>query len=444
METHFAFTDTKIAKLNKRDLPDGKGEQFFYDAKTPGLAVRLRSSGAKSYIYFLNRKQRITIGDAAKLKVEQARDAASIHAGDMAKHGFAKTAETAKEEAKAAEAKVTLRALVNDEVEASDGIPRKPGPYETSLLRRGVVNAQVAISALRRGLAKHLATNIKALDRRDYTACFDAIADTGKLGAAQDCRKHTHTFLVWAEKQGYIDHNPLAGYREEKKTRAQMVGKRRKGRRLTDDEVKKVWAASGKLGAFGLLARMALLGGARRSEPAMMQWAKHVMADRVVFEDAEIKSGAHTESHEIPRTLLIDSVLDDAKRFQLATTDYVFSSNKTGREISGFTKLVARLVREAGVAKFTMHDLRRTLRSMMTDCGVIDNDLQRLCIGQKPEKNLDAIYNLSEAWAVRKLIFDIVHDHIAKLVGGPRGENVVRLYKDPMKHELLKRLAEVA
>src|ERR1700741_1317221 len=83
METHFAFTDTKIAKLNKRDLPDGKGEQFFYDAKTPGLAVRLRSSGAKSYIYFLNRKQRITIGDAAKLKVEQARDAASIHAGDM-------------------------------------------------------------------------------------------------------------------------------------------------------------------------------------------------------------------------------------------------------------------------------------------------------------------------------------------------------------------------
>jgi hypothetical protein len=53
---------------------------------------------------------------------------------------------------------------------------------------------------------------------------------------------------------------------------------------------------------------------------------------------------------------LVDEVLAAAKHFQRATSDYVFPSPKTGGQMSGFTKMVNRLVKEAGVAKFTMHD----------------------------------------------------------------------------------------
>ncbi len=248
--------------------------------------------------------------------------------------------------------------------------------------------------------------------------------------------------MEWAVSEGYIKHNVLAGYRKAKETRAQKVGRRTKGRALTDDEIVKVWTVAGKLGAFGLLVRMCLLGGARRSEPSLIEWQKHVMDDRITFDDAWTKMGM---DHDVPRTHLVDEVLTAAKHFQRATSHYVFPSPKTGGQMSGFTKMVARLIKEAGVEKFTMHDFRRSLRTIMSRCGY-DNEIQRLCVGQKPQ-GIDKVYNHDEQWVVRKMCFDAAHDYLAELVGAKRVGNVVRLKqtKNPLtgiKAELLNRLRE--
>jgi integrase len=297
------------------------------------------------------------------------------------------------------------------------------------------------MSALRRGLKDHAESGVGDLTRRQIMAAVDKITKTGKRGAAKDLRKHTHTFLEWCVSEGYVDHNVLAGYREPKETRAQRIGRRSKGRALTDDEIIKVWQSSSKLGAFGLLTRMCLLGGPRRSEPTMIEWGKHIMDDRITFDAAWTKMGLH---HDVPRSHLIDEVLAAAKHFQRATSDYVFPSPKTGGQMSGFTKMVNRLVKEAGVAKFTMHDLRRSLRTVMSRCGY-DNEIQRLCVGQKPS-GIDQVYNHDEQWIIRKMAFEAAHDYIAELVGAKRVGKVVRLQRtnplDPIKAELLGRLRE--
>jgi integrase len=297
------------------------------------------------------------------------------------------------------------------------------------------------MSALRRGLKDHAESGVGDLTRRQIMEAVDKITKTGKRGAAKDLRKHTHTFLEWCVSEGYVDHNVLAGYREPKETRAQRVGRRSKGRALTDDEIIKVWQASGKLGAFGLLTRMCLLGGPRRSEPTMIEWSRHVMDDLITFDAAWTKMGLH---HDVPRTHLVDEVLAAAKHFRRATSDYVFPSPKTGGQMSGFTKMVNRLVREAAVAKFTMHDLRRSLRTIMSRCGY-DNEIQRLCVGQKPS-GIDQVYNHDEQWIIRKMAFEAAHDYIAELVGATRAGKVVRLQRtnplDPIKAELLGRLRE--
>jgi integrase len=315
------------------------------------------------------------------------------------------------------------------------------GPYQASLTGRQVVNWKPAMSALRRGLKDHAESGVGDLTRRQIMAAVEKIAKTGKRGAAKDLRKHVHTFLEWCVGEGYVDHNVLAGYREPKETRAQRVGRRTKGRALTDDEIIKVWHASGKLGAFGLLTRMCLLGGPRRSEPTMIKWSKHVMEDRITFDAAWTKMGLH---HDVPRTHLVDEMLAAAKHFQRATSDYVFPSPKTGGQMSGFTKMVNRLVKESGVAKFTMHDLRRGLRTVMSRCGY-DNEIQRLCVGQKP-RGIDQVYNHDEQWIIRKMAFEAAHDYIAQLVGAKRVGKVVRLQRtnplDPIKAELLGRLRE--
>jgi integrase len=280
------------------------------------------------------------------------------------------------------------------------------------------------MSALRRGLKDHAESGVGDLTRRQIMAAVDKIAKTGKRGAAKDLRKHVHTFLEWCVSEGYVDHNVLGGYREPKETRAQRVGRRTKGRALTDDEIIKVWHASGKLGAFGLLTRMCLLGGPRRSEPTMIKWSKHVMEDRITFDATWTKMGLH---HDVPRTHLFDELLAAAKHFQRATSDYVFPSPKTGGQMSGFTKMVNRLIKEASVAKFTIHDLRRSLRTVMSRCGY-DNEIQRLCVGQKP-RGIDQVYNHDEQWIIRKMAFEAAHDYIAQLVGATRIGKVVRLQR---------------
>ncbi|MET4330850.1 integrase [Bradyrhizobium sp. i1.15.2] len=424
------------AVIRNATLPPGKAQHYLHDDKLPGLALRMRATGGRTWVYLFTKPgvrgtQRKTLGPWPKYNEKAARKAATIAAGEVFKGVDPNDAKREARRQQAAEKlRTTLTTLIVED-----------GPYQASLTGRQVVNWKPAMSALRRGLKQHAESAVGDLTRRQIMAAVDKIAKTGKRGAAKDLRKHTHTFLEWCVGEGYVDHNVLAGYREPKETRAQRILRRTKGRALSDDEIIKVWQASGKLGTFGLLVRMCLLGGPRRSEPTMIEWSKHVMDDRITFDATWTKMGLH---HDLPRTHLVDEVLAAAKYFQRATSDYVFPSPKTGGLMSGFTKMVDRLVKEASVAKFTMHDLRRSLRTIMSRCGY-DNEIQRLCVGQKPS-GIDQVYNHDEQWIIRKMAFEAAHDYIAELVGAKRVGKIVRLQRtnplDPIKAELLGRLRE--
>lgn len=424
------------AVIRNATLPPGKAQHYLHDDKLPGLALRMRDTGGRTWVYLFTKPgvrgtQRKTLGAWPKYNEKAARKAATIAAGEVVKGLDPNDAKReARRQQVAEKQRTTLATLIVED-----------GPYQTSLTERQVVNWKPAMSALRRGLKDHAESGVGDLTRRQIMAAVDKIAKTGKRGAARDLRKHVHTFLEWCVGEGYVEHNVLAGYRAPKETRAQRVGRRTKGRALTDEEIIKVWDACGKLGAFGLLARMCLLGGPRRSEPTMIEWRKHIMDDRITFDAAWTKMGLH---HDVPRTHLVNEVLAAAKHFQRATSDYVFPSPKTGGQMSGFTKMVNRLVKEASVAKFTMHDLRRSLRTVMSRCGY-DNEIQRLCVGQKPS-GIDQVYNHDEQWIIRKMAFEAAHDYIAELVGAKRVGKVVRLQRtnplDPIKAELLGRLRE--
>ena len=424
------------AAIRAATLPSGKSQHYLHDTEQPGLAIRMRATGGRTWVYMFTKPgargtQRKTLGAWPKFNEKAARQAATMAAGEVIKGNDPNDAkrETKRQEL-AERARITLANLIIEH-----------GSYETSLIGRQVVNWKPAMSALRRGLKVYVDLAIGDLTRRQIMAAVDGVAKTGKRGAAKDLRKHVHTFLEWCVGEGYVEHNVLAGYRAPKETRAQRVGRRSKGRALTDEEIIKVWHASGKLGAFGLLTRLCLLGGPRRGEPAMVQWQKHIMDDRITFDEAWTKMGLH---HDVPRTHLVDEVLAAAKYFQRATSDHVFPSPKTGGQISGFTQMVSRLVKEAGVARFTMHDLRRSLRTIMSRCGY-DNEIQRLCVGQKP-RGIDQVYNHDEQWITRKMAFEAAHDYIAQLIGAKRVGKVVRLQRtnplDTIKAELLGRLRE--
>ncbi|MFC1779510.1 tyrosine-type recombinase/integrase [Thermodesulfobacteriota bacterium] len=76
------LTPTKVLKLTPRV------KRFdIFDTEQKGFGVRVFPSGRKSYFYIYHqagRKRRYTIGDASKLKLQQARDIIIIKAGEVA------------------------------------------------------------------------------------------------------------------------------------------------------------------------------------------------------------------------------------------------------------------------------------------------------------------------------------------------------------------------
>ena len=79
------------------------------------------------------------------------------------------------------------------------------------------------MSALRRGLAALMKNDVRTLTRGHYVAAIAAIERGGRLGAAEDLRKHSRTFAEWCVARGLADFNPLAGLRRPRLSRAERL-----------------------------------------------------------------------------------------------------------------------------------------------------------------------------------------------------------------------------
>ena len=325
---------------------------------------------------------------------EAARKAARAHAGAVA-NGRDPAAE--RREERRAE-KATLRLALDD--------------YERSLKQRRIVNVRTTMSALRRGLAALMKNDVRTLTRGHYVAAIAVIERGGRLGAAEDLRKHSRTFAEWCVARGLADFNPLAGLRRPRLSRAERLEAVECGRALSDSEIKSVWEAAGTLGTFGSLVRLALLTAMRRGELSGLRW-DDVKADRIVLDAHHTKTGA---AHEIPLTGLMRDVLATQSR---TGSSLVFPSSRANGRILGWTKFVKKLVKVSGV-KLTMHDTRRTCRTLMSRLEVPE-DVAELAIGHQ-RADLVARYNFDQAWRRRVEAFERVSTHVTQIISETAGK----------------------
>ena len=163
------------------------------------------------------------------------------------------------------------------------------------------------------------------------------------------------------------------------------------------------------MASFGNLVRLGLLTGMRRGELSGLR-RSDIKSDRLVLEAQHTKSGI---IHELPLTDLMRDVL---ARQPQTSSKLVFPSSRTGTRISGWTKLVRQLVKASGV-DLTMHDLRRTCRTLMSRLGAPE-DIAELAIGHQ-RADLVARYNKDAAWEQRFVAFEQVSTHLTQLVEVP-------------------------
>jgi len=168
---------------------------------------------------------------------------------------------------------------------------------------------------------------------------------------------------------------------------AKLIGPREPRKRvLNDEEIRAFWNATGKLGyPVGPMLRMLLLTGQRRSEVGKARWTEFDLAAKLWTVPAErFKSNS---PHIVPLTEDVISLLRAFPRFR---SDYLFSNGRM--PAAGFSHAKQRLDRlMPPVPPFTVHDLRRTMRTRLSALRVPDA-VAEMVIGHG-KKGLARIYD---------------------------------------------------
>jgi integrase len=418
--------------ITKAVVPPGAKELRLWDSIVPGLRVRCLLGGSKTFEYRYRPQpggrrvhpRVLTIGDYPALSLADARDAARIHVGEVAK---------GKDPARERAEKRRRQRAVLGKLLAPDG------PYQKYLERRGLINVRTAMHALRRGLQAHMSSDVKDLTRADVVGAINALT----LGSAADLRKFARGFLEWSVAHGLTEFNVMAGLHMPGRTRAQKLLLEPKGKALSDGEIVAVWRAAQALvdraargeavsGSFGGLVQLALLTGLRRGELSQLERDRHILTG----ERAIAVRGIDGERIHLPKTITKtvadhDIALTPLMRTVIAaqprtTSALLFPSRITGGRLKNWADLVMGLQRYSGV-DFRLHDLRRTTRTLMSRLGVSE-DVSEMAIGHQREA-LILKYNKDPMWPQRTEAFARVSQHIASLLvdTGDDRSNVVAL-----------------
>ena len=322
---------------------EGQRQTDYFDERHPGLALRV-SATARGWSYFFtlgDKRNRMTLGTYPSTSLARARTLADearaeLEAGRDPRALLAKSPET-------------LRAVCEEW--ARRECPRlRTGAEQRAILRRAVypVLGDRPIAEIRRS---------------EIVRLLDRIEDERGPVAADRALGLVRRIMNWYASRSDDFRSPIVRGMARTKTH-----ERARTRILTDDEIRLVWRTAEGLGAFGRLIRFLLLTGARRSEAAAMPWAELDGADWTL-------PGARNKTK-----------LDLVRPLSRAALDvlgprgegFVFFIDAR-RAICGFGDLKAAFDCATGpMERWTLHDLRRTARSLMSRAGVPTDYAERV------------------------------------------------------------------
>jgi integrase len=232
---------------------------------------------------------------------------------------------------------------------------------------RSAANVESAINRfVRPRLGKR---DIYSLSKRDIAETVDHVVERAGPVQGDRVRAYLSSCLAWfAERDDRFTYGMVI----VKAKRRSTNGSRE--RILSDSEIRAVWTAAGEAGTFGAICKLLLLTAARRCEVSDLPWSE--LEAGVWTLPASRAKNKRTHSLQLSRTAL--AVIEGQSR----DGAYVFPCS-TGGAFSAHSKGKAALDRAiaaagATVADWTLHDLRRTARSLMARAGVRPDIAERV------------------------------------------------------------------
>jgi integrase len=339
-----SLTDKGIAALKPRAQ-----RYAFPDPQLSGHYIRVQPGGAKSFVTVARNPdgQQVwaTIGDCAAMPVAEAR----IRARDQLQRirdGLPAVA--AKGETFGTVADQWLKRYVNKKGLRSE-------PEITRLLKIHV-------------LPRWQNRVFLDIRRSDVAAVLDHVEDHHGARQADYVLAIVRQIMNWYATRHDTYAPPIV-----KGMRRTEPKKRERNRVLDDNEIREVWRVAGSSGTFGALVRILLLTAQRREKAVSMRFAD--IADdgdwTIPTEDRE-KGNAGTLALPPLAMAIIQA------QPKLGGNPHVFAGRGNG-PINGFSKSKERFdAKLKGVASWTIHDLRRVARSLMSRAGVRPDIAERV------------------------------------------------------------------
>ncbi len=334
------------------------GRVDYFDEKVKGLGLRVSSTGKKIWIVLFRvrgetEKHRVTLGSYPSISLADARDKARAMMVEAAA-GLDPSAPK-----KAMKKSPTFEELANEYLERHAKVKKRSWQEDERILKKDVFPS----------IGKRKALDIR---RREIIELLDEIAGRGAPIAANRTLAVIRKAYNWGIQRDLIDVNPcvqiVAPGQEQERDRV-----------LTEDEIRKVWAAIEALDphvtnpryksdpVMASMFKLRFLTAQRGGEVETMRWADVDLANGWWTIPAEFAK--NKLSHRVPLTraaLDLLAVLKDITGDQ----EWVFPSRTAkGKPIMNIQKAAQR-VQDSSKVDFVMHDLRRTAASYMASLGV--------------------------------------------------------------------------
>jgi integrase len=145
-----------------------------------------------------------------------------------------------------------------------------------------------------------------------------------------------------------------------------------RSRILDDDELRQVWQLAESAGTLGAFVRVALLTGQRREKLLTMRWTDIDVSGTWTIATAPREKG---NPGELLLPVAAMEIINALPRFP--TNPFVFAGWGNGH-FRAPDNFQVRFVAKLGLPRFTVHDLRRTARSLMARAGVPREHAERV------------------------------------------------------------------
>lgn len=203
-----------------------------------------------------------------------------------------------------------------------------------------------------------------SLRRSDLVSLRSDIADQHGPRQADSVFSIVRAILRWFEAEGGDDDYVAPVTRRKSKSAVESHGRERV---LSDAEIKLVWNAAGD-GQYGSLLKLLLLTAQPRDKVATMRWDDIESDVWTIAREPREKSNAG--SLRLPPLAM--KILSNIP--EIADNDFVFAGRYGNKPLNSFSSLKEEIDKKlpADMPRWTLHDLRRTARTILADLNVPD------------------------------------------------------------------------